>query len=104
MGNGPVVCLQFAPDGKSLATGSTDYSAKVWNYRKGSQMLHLELDGYQEPVTTLCFHPDGSTLACAMQDRTIKFLETFTERSNIRSQSRVWPTASIKLNLFQRLK
>ena len=74
--NGPVVCLQFSPDGKTLATGSTDYSAKVWNYRKGSQLLHLELDGYQEPVTTLCYHPDGSTLACAMQDRTIKFWDT----------------------------
>lgn len=73
---GPVTCLDFSPDGKSLASGSEDFSVKFWNYKKGVEIMHLEVPGYQEPVTALAFRPDGESLASALMDRTIKFWNT----------------------------
>ena len=53
----------FSPDGKRLATGSRDNTAKVWDAASGKELLTLR--GHTGPVNSVCFSPDGTQLATA---------------------------------------
>jgi WD domain, G-beta repeat len=37
---GPITCLAFAPDGKTLASGSADSTVLVWDWRPASGLVH----------------------------------------------------------------
>jgi WD40 repeat protein len=58
---GEVYCMAFSPDGKRLASGSEDNTAKVWDFESGKTLL--KLGGHEDPVFCLSFSPDGKTLA-----------------------------------------
>ncbi|HUG70883.1 MAG TPA: WD40 repeat domain-containing protein [Pirellulaceae bacterium] len=60
---GTVFCLKFSPDGKSLASGSTDGDVIVWNVATGEPWRWGRLSEHFGAVTALCFSPDGKTLA-----------------------------------------
>ena len=63
-----VSSVAFSPDGKMLASGSFDQTAKLWNVAGGSELHTLKSDsGY---VISVAFSPDGKTLASA--DTTVK--------------------------------
>ena len=51
----------FSPDGKTVATGSADKAAKIWDSEAGTLLLTFEM--YDRPVQTITFNPDGSRLA-----------------------------------------
>jgi RNA polymerase sigma factor (sigma-70 family) len=66
-----VMCLDFSPDGKLLATGS-------WGAR-GIRLTELatgkdvpELAGHPEAVTAVAFSADGKVLASGSADRTVR--------------------------------
>ena len=60
----------FSPDGKTLASASSDKTIKLWNVGTGKQITSLT--GHQGWVISAAFSPDGKTLASASSDSTIK--------------------------------
>ena len=67
---GPVFGVAFSPDGKRLATASSDHTAKIWDADNGQELLTLR--GHEGPVFSVAFSPDGKRLATASNDKTAK--------------------------------
>ena len=59
-GNG-VYAVAFSPDGKLLASGSDDFSIKIWDTTTGKEVKTLA--GHQDIVVSVVFSPDGKSLA-----------------------------------------
>ncbi|BBC22282.1 multi-sensor hybrid histidine kinase [Pseudanabaena sp. ABRG5-3] len=74
-----VVSVSFSSDGKTLASGSTDKTIKLWNLETGKEIRTLK--GHDNYVNSVSFSPDGKTLASGSTDKTIKLwnLETGKE-------------------------
>jgi WD40 repeat protein len=64
-----IVCLAYAPDGRSLATGHEDRVVRLWDPETGTLLRALE--GHQSAVRSLGFAPDGRELASGSSDATI---------------------------------
>ena len=65
--SGLVLCLAFDREGVSLATGSDDKTARIWDTTTGTQVRELAHDGR---VRAVAFSPDGHLLATASDDKT----------------------------------
>ena len=61
--------IAFSPDGKILASGSTDSTIHLWNVSNGT--LLKSLIGHTKQVNRVTFSPDGKTLASGSEDNTI---------------------------------
>jgi WD40 repeat protein len=57
---GPVRSLAFAPDGKTIASGSDDATVRMWSTTGATAPLVLEQD---LPIRAVAFSPDGTLLA-----------------------------------------
>ena len=68
-GYGAVNSVAFSPDGKTLATGNADGTARLWNLATGQQ-TRPPLHGGSQAVTSVTFSPDGKTLATGDTDGT----------------------------------
>jgi WD40 repeat protein len=68
-----VPAVAFAPDGKTLAIGMYNHSAKL--LEAGTGKVRTILQGHEDAVRSLAFSPDGKTLATGSWDRTVKLWE-----------------------------
>jgi WD40 repeat protein len=68
---GPVTCVIFSSDGKRLATGGTDHTARVWDAETGQQLLRLE--GHASAVLPVAFSPDGKRLATGVRTKQCRY-------------------------------
>jgi eukaryotic-like serine/threonine-protein kinase len=66
--------LTFSPDGKLLATASSDESALLCDARSLKQLAKLH--GHVRTVTGVAFSPDSMRLASCAQDGTVKLWNT----------------------------
>ncbi|HLA12065.1 MAG TPA: caspase family protein [Pyrinomonadaceae bacterium] len=68
--------VAFSPDGKILASGSRDYTVKLWDVATGAVLRTLE--GHSQWSHSVAFSPDGRTLASGSYDSTIKLWDVAT--------------------------
>jgi WD40 repeat protein len=80
---GGVHCVAFSPDGKRLASASTDEPVKVWDTQTGQELLSLKVGG--ESVT---FSPDGKRLASAALTEPMKVWDAQTGQELLTLQGR----------------
>ncbi len=55
-----MTAVEFSPDGKLFVSVSTDRTEKLWNWRTGALLGHLE--GQLGLITTVAFSPDSQLL------------------------------------------
>ncbi|MEG4142576.1 nSTAND1 domain-containing NTPase [Microcoleus sp. Pol7_B1] len=71
-----VSAISFSPNGKLLATASSDHTVKLWDTSTGQQ-IHT-LSGHTDSVNAVRFSPNGKLLATASDDKTVKLWDTTT--------------------------
>jgi WD40 repeat protein len=73
--NGLVYIIAFSPDSKTLAIGSDDNTARLWDVQTGKQLQKLEHD---DRLNAVVFSPDGKTLATGSNDNTARLWDVQT--------------------------
>src|SRR5215510_3159551 len=62
--------IDYSPNGRYVATGSYDKTAKIWDAATGAEIITLR--GHDATVEAVRFSPDGKILASGSHDNTIK--------------------------------
>ncbi len=75
---GWVICVAFAPDGQTLATGGEDRTVRLWDLATNRERAILT--GHTDNVMMVAFSPDSSLLATAGRDGSVRLWEVGTGR------------------------
>ena len=89
--------MAFCPlnDKPYLASGSDDRNIRIWDYTNKHCIFQLE--GHEENISTICFHPELPIVISGSEDFTCKFwnVNTFKlEDSKIFGYDTIWDIAS----------
>ncbi|MBD0266843.1 MAG: serine/threonine protein kinase [Cyanobacteria bacterium Co-bin8] len=100
---GVVNGLAVSPNGRAIATASSDQSVRLWDLSDGSlirtfaKRLGFLGAGHQDAVTGVSFSPDGYTLYSASQDGVLKAWDLATYQIQWQQQFPGWGTAALVL-------
>jgi WD40 repeat protein/serine/threonine protein kinase len=78
--HGAVASAAISPNGRLVATGSWDHSAKIWDAETGQAIRKLEGE-HSGQVNSIEFSPDGAQLLTASDDKTACLWDAETGRS-----------------------
>ena len=68
--------VAWSPDGTRLATGSDDWTVRIWNPTTGQTTPTLT--GHTNRVTAVAWSPDGTHLATTSRDETVRIWNSAT--------------------------
>jgi hypothetical protein len=78
--DGSINSVAFSPDGKMLASASSDQTIRLWEVASGES--RRELPGHAGAFNNVAFSPDGKMLASASFDDTIRLWEVASGESH----------------------
>ncbi|HEX3557709.1 MAG TPA: caspase family protein [Pyrinomonadaceae bacterium] len=73
---GDVRSIAFSPDGKRIATGTSDGSAGLWDAAAGGTLFRLT--GHTDAVNSIAFSADGAWLASGSEDGSARIWDAQT--------------------------
>lgn len=72
----PISVVKFSPDGRTLASASSDCTIKLWSASTGA--LEHTLEGHLAGISALTWSPDSKILASGSDDKSIRLWDTQT--------------------------
>ena len=77
--SGFVNSVDFSTDGKTLASGSADWTIMLWDVTS-HESIGQPLRGHSNSVSSVALSPDGKTLASGSEDSTIILWDTASQK------------------------
>ncbi|WP_405070884.1 hypothetical protein OG558_15425 [Kribbella sp. NBC_01510] len=74
-----VVSVAFSPDGKTIVSGSSDHTVRLWDLGTRRQ-IGSPLTGHTDTVRSVAFSPDGKTIVSGSSDHTVRLWDLATHQ------------------------
>ncbi|KIM29757.1 hypothetical protein M408DRAFT_107279 [Serendipita vermifera MAFF 305830] len=68
---GNVTSVTWSPNGQNIASGSDDYTIRIWDASTGAP-VGGPLRGHLGGITSVIYSPDGRYIVSGSEDRTIR--------------------------------